>query len=40
VCSNSKTAVAEVLAFLGEHFEMRNLPTDRFVGLQIEIIRE
>lgn len=40
VCSNSKTAIAEVLAFLGENFEMRTLPTDRFVGLEIERIRE
>jgi hypothetical protein len=35
VCSKSKTTIAEVLAFLGEHFEMRKLPTDHFVGLEV-----
>ena len=36
ICSNNKAAVAEFLAFLVEHFEMRTLSTDRFVGLEIE----
>ena len=34
LCSNNKEAIADVLAFLSEHFEM--LPTDRFVGMEIE----
>jgi hypothetical protein len=36
LCSNNKEAIADVLAFLSEHFEMRTLPTDRFVGMEIE----
>jgi hypothetical protein len=35
ICSNNKTSIAEVLAYLSTHFEMRSLPTDRFVGLQL-----
>ena len=36
LCSNNKEAIADVLAFLSEHFEMRTLPTDRLVGMEIE----
>jgi hypothetical protein len=36
LCSNKKEAIADVLAFLSEHFEMRTLSTDRFVGMEIE----
>ena len=35
ICSNNKTAIAEIISFLATHFEMRSLPTDRFVGLEL-----
>lgn len=35
ICSNNKTAIAEIISFLATHFEMRSLPTDRFLGLEI-----
>lgn len=35
ICSNNKAAIAEVLDYLSTHFEMRSLPTDRFVGLEL-----
>lgn len=35
ICSNNKTAIAGIISFLATHFEMRSLPTDRFVGLQL-----
>ena len=40
ICSNNKAAIAEVLAYLSTHFEMRSLPTDRFVGLELTRNRE
>jgi hypothetical protein len=36
LCSNNKEAIADVYTFLFEHFEIRTLPTDRFVGMKIE----
>ena len=36
LCSNKKEVIADVLVFLSEHFEMRTLPTNRFVGMEIE----
>jgi hypothetical protein len=35
ICSNNKAATAEVLSLLSAHFEIRSLPTDRFVGLEL-----
>ena len=40
ICSNNKAAIAEVLDYLSTHFEMRSLPTDRFVGLELTRNRE
>ncbi len=35
ICSNNKKAIAEIISFLATHFEMRSLPPDRFVGLEL-----
>ena len=35
ICSNNKTAIVEIISFLATHFEMRSLPTDRFIGLEL-----
>lgn len=40
ICSNNKAAIAKVLSFLSTHFEIRSLPTDRFVGLELTRKRE
>ncbi len=35
ICCNNKEAIADVLAYLSEHFEMKTQPTNRFIGMEI-----